>query len=58
MRIDLPTLAGLECFRQVRGLREVVLGIGLGAGRGEGLRSQQLQHKIASRGNFRVQRGQ
>ena len=30
----------------------------LGAGRGEGLRSQQPQHETANRGSFRVQRGQ
>ena len=35
-----------------------VADIVLGAGRGEGLRSQQPQHEIASRGSFRVQRGQ
>ena len=30
----------------------------LGAGRGEGLRSQQPQHEIADRGNFLAQREQ
>ena len=30
----------------------------LGAGRGEGLQSQQLQHEIEDRGNFQAQRGQ
>ena len=30
----------------------------LGAGRGEGLQSQQLQHEIEDRGNFQAQQGQ